>query len=56
VDGHVRARGARVLERVGQAFLDDSIRGEVDRPWDQEGLAVDVQPDGKAGAADLVYQ
>ena len=48
--------GVRVLERVGQAFLDDAIGGEVDRPREREGLAVDVQPDGKAGAADLLQQ
>ena len=55
-DGHIRMAGARVLERVGQAFLNYSIGREVDRPWELEGLAVDVQPHRKAGAADLFQE
>ena len=55
-DGHVRVAGARVLERVGQALLHDPIGGEVDRAREREGLAVDVQPHGKPGAADLVQR
>jgi hypothetical protein len=27
---HLRARRARVFERIRQAFLDDAVRGEVD--------------------------
>ncbi len=46
----------RVLERVRQAFLDDPIGGEVDSAGEREGLAVDVQPGGQTGAADLVQQ
>ena len=45
-----------MLERVGQALLDDAVGGEVDAAREREGLAVDVQPDGQAGAADLVQQ
>ena len=48
--------GVGVLECVGQAFLHDSIGGEVDRTREREGLAVDVQPDRKPGAADVVQQ
>ena len=55
-DGHVRVAGARVLERVGQAFLHDPIGGEIDRAREREGVAVDVQPHRKPGAADLVEQ
>ena len=55
-DGHVGVAGVRVLERVRQALLDDAIRGEVDRPRERDGLALDVQPHGQAGAADLVEQ
>ena len=46
----------RVLERVGQALLDDPVRGEVDPARERERLAVDVQLDGQPGAADLVQQ
>ena len=55
-DGDLGDTRARVLERVGQALLDDSIRGEVDRPRQREGLAVDVEPDRQAGAPDLFHQ
>jgi hypothetical protein len=55
-DGHVGAAGAGVLERVGQAFLDDPVGRQVDRRREREGLAVDVQPDGQAGPADLFQQ
>jgi hypothetical protein len=55
-DGDVGPCGVRVLERVGQALLDDSIGREVDRPWERNALAVDVQLDGEACAADLLHQ
>jgi hypothetical protein len=55
-DGHVGVLGVGVLERVGQAFLDDAIGGQVDGRWESDGVALDVQPDGKAGAADLFEQ
>ena len=55
-DGHVGPARARVLERVRQALLDDAVRGEVDRAREREALALDVQVDGQAGAADLVHQ
>ena len=45
-----------MLERVRQALLDDAIGGQVDRAREREGLAVDVQPHGQAGAADLLEQ
>ena len=53
---HVCVAGVRVLERVGQAFLNDPIGGEVDPAWKRERLPVDVQLDGQPGAADLVQQ
>ncbi len=46
----------RVLERVGETFLHDSIGGEVDRAREREGVAVDVQPDREAGAADVLHE
>ena len=45
-----------MLERVRQALLDDAIGGKVDPAREREGLAVDVQLGGQAGAADLVQQ
>ena len=45
-----------MLERIGQALLDDSIGREVDRLRNRDGLAVDVQPYGKARACDLLEQ
>ena len=45
-----------MLERVGEALLDDSIRGEIKRAREREGLALDLQIDGKAGAGDLSDQ
>ena len=48
--------GARVLERVRQALLDDPVRGEVDRGRQRRGLALDVELDRQARAADLVQQ
>ena len=45
-----------VLDCVGQAFLHDSIRGEVDRAREREGLAVDVELDRKPGAAYVLQQ
>lgn len=48
--------GAGVLERVGQAFLDDPVGRQVDRRRERERLAIDVQLDGQAGPADLVQQ
>ena len=55
-DDHVCVAGLRVLERVGQALLDDPIGRELDATWQRERLTVDVQLDGKPGAADLVQQ
>ena len=55
-DDHVRVAGVRVLQRVGQALLDDPIRREVDPARKRERLTVDVQLDGQPGAADLVEQ
>lgn len=55
-DGHIGMAGAGVLERIGQAFLDDSIGRDVERRWKRERLAVDMQPDGQAGPADLFQQ
>ena len=55
-DGHVRVAGARVLEGVGQALLNDAVGREVDPPRERERLAVDMQLDGQTGAADLVQQ
>src|SRR5690349_24935480 len=54
--GHVGVAGAGVLERVGQALLNDPVGRQVDRRRERERLAVDVQPDGQAGPADLVQQ
>jgi hypothetical protein len=56
VEAHIHPAGVRVLECVGQAFLHDSIGGEVDRAREREGVAVDVQPDWKPGAAHLFQQ
>jgi hypothetical protein len=55
-DGHVGMAGAGVLERVGQAFLDDPVGRQVDRRGERKGLAVDMQSDGQAGPADLFQQ
>ena len=33
VNCHLRLARACMLQRVGQAFLSDSIGGEIDRPW-----------------------
>src|SRR5207249_2272804 len=56
MDGDVCVARVRVLERVGQALLHDSIGREVDRPRKRESLTLDVQSYRKAGAADLVEQ
>jgi len=48
--------GAGVLEHVGQAFLNDSIGGQVEGRGERERLALDMQPDGQAGPADLFQQ
>ena len=55
-DRHIGRAGARVLERVGQAFLDDAIGREVDPSRERERLPVDMQLDGQACAADLFQQ
>ena len=55
-DGHIRVAGARVFERVGQAFLNNSIGREIDPPWERVRLPVDVQLDGEACAAYLFQQ
>ena len=55
-DRHVGLAGVRVLERVGQALLDDPVGGQVDRARERVRLAVDVQAHRQAGAADLVHQ
>src|SRR5205823_10347388 len=55
-DGHFSIAGARVLERVGQALLDNSVGREVDPPWQRGGLAVDMQLDRQASASDLLQQ
>src|SRR6266516_6206273 len=55
-DGHFSIAGARVLEGVGQAFLDNSEGGEVDPPGERDCLAVDMQPDRQAGASELLQQ
>ena len=41
-----------MLERVGQALLDDPVRGQVERAGEGGDIAVDLQVDGQAGAAD----
>ena len=51
-DVDVRVARVRVLERVGQALLDDPVGGEVERARQRDGLAVDVQPHRQAGAAE----
>ena len=56
MDGHVGVAGARVLESVGEALLDDPVRREVDRAREREAVAVEVKLHGKAGAADLLEQ
>ena len=50
-DGHVGVAGMGVLERVGQAFLHDSIGGEVDRAGQRERVAVHgaVAREGRRG-------
>ena len=48
--------GVGVLEHVGQAFLNDSIGGQVEGGGERERLALDMQPDGQAGPADLFQQ
>ncbi len=55
-EGHLGGARVRVLERVGQPLLDDAVRGEVDRARERERLALDVEPDGQAGSADLVRE
>jgi hypothetical protein len=55
-DGHVGVAGAGVLEHVGQAFLNDAIGGKVEGRGERERLALDMQPDGQAGPADLFQQ
>ena len=55
-DDHICVAGARVLQRVGKAFLNDSIGGEVDPSWERERLPVDVQLDRQPRAADLFQQ
>ena len=47
-DGHVGVAGAGVLEHVGQAFLNDSIGGQVEGRGERERLALDMQPDRQA--------
>src|SRR5207244_6976856 len=42
-DGHIGVAGTRMFERVGQAFLDDSVGREVDSPWERDRLAIDMQ-------------
>lgn len=48
--------GVRVLECVGESFLNDPIGREADGTWERERLAVDVQADAQARAADLFQQ
>ena len=47
---------AGVLERVGEALLDDPVGGEVDALGERKRLAVDVELDREPGAADLAHQ
>ena len=55
-DGHVGVAGARVLESVRQAFLNDAIGRKVDPSRKRDRLAVHVQLDGQTGAADFLQQ
>src|SRR5690348_3785425 len=51
---HLGTRGPGVLERVGQALLDDAVRAQVDPGGQRGALALDRQLDGKAGPLDLL--
>ena len=53
-DRHVGLRGARVLECVRQPLLDDPVRGQVDRAWERDRVAVEVDVDGKSRARHVV--
>ena len=55
-EGHVGVAGARVLERVGQALLDDPVGGEVDAPRQRTGSPSTCSCTGRPGAADLLEQ
>jgi hypothetical protein len=45
-----------VLERVRQTFLDDPVRGEVDRGRERDGIAVDVEAYRQPGSCYVVHE
>src|SRR4029078_1223133 len=50
---HLRARGARVLDGVRQALLDEAVRGQVDPRRKLRGVSFDGELDRKARLARL---
>ena len=49
-------RAPRVLERVGQGFLHDPVRGKLDADGQLTALAVDLELHRQAGLADLRHE
>src|SRR4029453_5915968 len=55
-NGDLGDRCTRVLERVGQPLLDDSIAREIDGPRERERLTVDAKAYGGAAPHPLGHQ
>jgi hypothetical protein len=52
--GDACLRWARVLERVGERFLNDPIGGQIDSGWKARRLALDVQVDRQPRCANVL--
>jgi hypothetical protein len=45
-----------MLQRVGQALLDDPVRRQIDRAWERDGVALDLEPHRQPGSTDALDQ
>src|SRR5215211_5054921 len=55
-DEYLRPLCPRMLERVGEALLDEAVGGEVDAGGERLWVALDAQLDRQPGLASLIHQ